>query len=72
MFREEHVTEDTYLLEPGKLVTVRVIVSDCDLEEQYSDILLPGQQCPEEFVVLAKPRPRPKNRNEMMVVKVRR
>ena len=82
MITEEYVVlEDTFAVEPNRLITVRVTVNDCRFEEDYADILLPPlqqQQFPEEFVVLARPRKTPGKAkagsapNKMMVVKVRR
>ena len=80
---EIFITEDIYEFEPGKMVTVRVTVNDCRLEEQYADIALPPfgpqqQPQPEALVVLARPRRAPvkakakADPNKMMVVKVRR
>ena len=73
--------ENTYGFEPDRLISVRVIVDyDLKREEEFTDIILPlpfgaqeqphPQQQSGDFVVLA--RPRPKNRNKTMVVKVRR
>ena len=58
MYIEEiHETEDVYVIERPKMVTVRVQVSDFVPEEEQH-IALPGpqQQFPDDFVVAAKPR----------------
>ena len=47
-----HVTEDIYVVEPGQMITIQILVAD--FEDEQPSLPGPQQQYQDDFVVLAK------------------